>query len=1360
MEMAIRGIEILAVKAGGQLCPGTKGKFLLEEAMLQRDVVFITAVGEAGRFLGHICGIKQDLDRQPNNLTAEAIPRWIDGKLFASKGNSRQKLKTLSELFVNRVSFYPPRPIEAFVSRTFDVQKYVKPMLVHMVRNTAFLQEEYVKLSGFKKILMDAVMWATFGLSNRMSTRNFCLSSIEKDLNKDSAVYAVIWDLIAYGGNPIIADCNLKILEDPCWRTLRVLVPTDENLFKLPPNGSLLEKKDVILRSINYILRNEDTLSTANGAEEIRGEDLKRSGHYSPSGIITTKALVKPGSRSRKGFADVSAESQKFTNFKQTVLFLAATFYHIMTEIRSAMNKESALASASDETGNRAGGENSKRLETTKKCTRILLLLSFADDCILRSDFIKDKELEELEDYDLEAYIAYRINGVTRIRFPKKFQSGKSYMSSENLNLVFAVILEVAMSLARLSDSVNVVKELELLIDEIRKIPLRQDKAKEEFMSNTELVTCINQIKSLLRPQDSNFQVASQGPLSSGMCHCNLDHLVSAASEEEEEWIKALINPDEKPIGGSSQIPTEIVELKLHKMINGSNVEFTTASMKLSTSELTAAKLMFKTHRLQGRYVRLGQEGNSTFNLVCDVLDSCFQPATTTVAEESEREIDGESKARQRHRSEFFSALERIAKGCQTMDWSFVAKTEDIPTDQKVMEAISEKVLWKRILENYSKAEEAILPPLLRRLAKAIWNDGTSTSLFLDPVMKDVFGNIKAEITKRGKPDAAFKWFTVNLDTKGTDIVDVFSAAKPDVWVPMANHPQNAQVILEHKKLVYQVKLGQRLSLDRFPSKEGEPEKPIYILGISDTRLDVAFKRHRSIRLPPVSSGEGICFRAPKLKHTGPGQCLASIATERVKLTNSTSPLLKGFSRPSKVQLETGEIFYRRPPKPHRMSMARDESVESIAGNDQMEQDVLVEQQLIRFKQRDNRGERNVFYKNITTISIPGDIENFPKLSAPKIGSLRAETRQPTLAATDQGISPPLTVRASDGRIFLCGKTMPKRIENALKEIDQLKSEIDKDVDQFPEVQDLRNEETNLDLQIADAVFACAVVGDDNDSETIQKLQEHRKTIQQSIASLKMQIIKGEGIYTVKLPSHQQLVRSAATAAEPSHIAGSSKPRKKRRKVEQVHTAEKKEFKISRKEKKILRLREKWDWKNQGVYQEMQEQRQRDQKLISIQLKHRKVQELDERLTRMVRRFHLEVVDLLSRIDTVLLPPFKTNEVIKNGNKLSALGPISKRILQRLAFGSLASRLAHRMNIVGGAVYQPTEEYTTQYRPASGTIRKVGREKSVFDYVNINGKTERIRTLRDDDSCLSLLRLTLGKIERAAQAGTTQLASL
>ncbi|KAJ3116250.1 hypothetical protein HDU96_010107 [Phlyctochytrium bullatum] len=133
----------------------------------------------------------------------------------------------------------------------------------------------------------------------------------------------------------------------------------------------------------------------------------------------------------------------------------------------------------------------------------------------------------------------------------------------------------------------------------------------------------------------------------------------------------------------------------------------------------------------------------------------------------------------------------------------------------------------------------------------------------------------------------------------------------------------------------------------------------------------------------------------------------------------------------------------------------------------------------------------------------------------------------------------------------------------------------------------------------------------------------------------------------------------------------------------------------------------------------------------------------------MVRRFHLETVDFLSRFDTVLLPPFKTNEVIKNGNKLSSIGPMSKRILQRLAFGRLASRLAQRMNFVRGAVYQPTEEFTAQFRPASGTLRKIGREKAVVDHVN---KTERIRTLRDDDSCLSLFRLVLGKIERAAQA--------
>ncbi|KAJ3093559.1 hypothetical protein HDU96_002184, partial [Phlyctochytrium bullatum] len=112
----------------------------------------------------------------------------------------------------------------------------------------------------------------------------------------------------------------------------------------------------------------------------------------------------------------------------------------------------------------------------------------------------------------------------------------------------------------------------------------------------------------------------------------------------------------------------------------------------------------------------------------------------------------------------------------------------------------------------------------------------------------------------------------------------------------------------------------------------------------------------------------------------------------------------------------------------------------------------------------------------------------------------------PLIASVDQGIRPVMSIRVSDGRIFIVGRAIAKRIENLLKKGDKLQSEVDEGLEHFPEIQKLRKDIADLDAEIADVLLRCqSADGEDlkTSDEAIETLQGKRQKVQQSIAALK-----------------------------------------------------------------------------------------------------------------------------------------------------------------------------------------------------------------------------------------------------------------
>ncbi|KAJ3096894.1 hypothetical protein HDU96_000603, partial [Phlyctochytrium bullatum] len=237
----------------------------------------------------------------------------------------------------------------------------------------------------------------------------------------------------------------------------------------------------------------------------------------------------------------------------------------------------------------------------------------------------------------------------------------------------------------------------------------------------------------------------------------------------------------------------------------------------------------------------------------------------------------------------------------------------------------------------------------------------------------------------------------------------------------------------------------------------------------------------------------------------------------------------------------------------------------------------------------------------------------------------------------------------------------------------------------------------------------------------IANLQEFRKSLQESIGRLKTKMRRGEGEYEGSLVSTKIKEAEAKMYGVETKLGHAD--------FEQALTTAREEVNQGRRQVNKEAEAVLMDW----------------QKIQAAQKKEIAQAKIDDRISRAVRKLHLEAVDLLSRFDVVYLPKFDVKGMEKTtGN----LGPMSKRILLRLRPAKFLDRLQQRMSLVGGAIFQSGESMTTQYRPLTGEIRSPGRKKVIKDVVVLNGKRHRVRTIRDADSCESLFHVQMGRFEK------------
>ncbi|KAJ3104757.1 hypothetical protein HDU96_008833 [Phlyctochytrium bullatum] len=316
---------------------------------------------------------------------------------------------------------------------------------------------------------------------------------------------------------------------------------------------------------------------------------------------------------------------------------------------------------------------------------------------------------------------------------------------------------------------------------------------------------------------------------------------------------------------------------------------------------------------------------------------------------------------------------------------------------------------------------------------------------------------------------------------------------------------------------------------------------------------------------------------------------------------------------------------------------------------------------------------KDVTYKDVYLISKPG---------ANKVESAEGKPKTNLTAWCDQGSTPFLTVRASDGRTFVIGSTIAERIRRLLVQQDKLQSEIDNMLNENELIRLLYACIDTINTQIAITLVDRNPDLDSEDDPTtkeIKVLQELRKKKQEEIGRLKTDMRKGieeaeAQMLGVENHMSQPFFEPVLAIARQAMNLGLRQ--------------------VNKKAETVLN-----DW----------------QKIQAAQKKERARAKIDDRISRAVRKLHLEAVDLLSRFDVVYLPKFDVKGMVKTtGN----LGPMSKRILRRLRPAKFLDRLQRRMSLVGGGIFQPDESMTTQFRPLTGEIRTPGRKKVIKDVVS------------------------------------------
>ncbi|KAJ3098363.1 hypothetical protein HDU96_011112, partial [Phlyctochytrium bullatum] len=282
-----------------------------------------------------------------------------------------------------------------------------------------------------------------------------------------------------------------------------------------------------------------------------------------------------------------------------------------------------------------------------------------------------------------------------------------------------------------------------------------------------------------------------------------------------------------------------------------------------------------------------------------------------------------------------------------------------------------------------------------------------------------------------------------------------------------------------------------------------------------------------------------------------------------------------------------------------------------------------------------------------------------------------------------------------------------ERLRRLLLQQDRLQTEIDKELNDTGTIRSLHKELEGINRQIAVILVETRHdLNSEEESETTKKikaLQELRKKKQQEIGQLKADMRKGEGAYEEARVSRE--MREAEMKMYGLVVSAD---------MEDAVLDE--QLAAARAEISICADFE--FWLRQLIQQKFQ----------AVQKKERARAKIDDRIYRMVRKLHLEAVDLLSRFHVVYLPKFDVKGMVKTtGN----LGPMSKRILLRLRPAKFLGRLQRRMSLGGGGIFQPDESMTTQFRPLTGECRSPGRKKVIKDVVILNGFKYRVRTLRD-----------------------------
>ncbi|KAJ3100863.1 Small subunit (SSU) processome component, partial [Phlyctochytrium bullatum] len=338
-------------------------------------------------------------------------------------------------------------------------------------------------------------------------------------------------------------------------------------------------------------------------------------------------------------------------------------------------------------------------------------------------------------------------------------------------------------------------------------------------------------------------------------------------------------------------------------------------------------------------------------------------------------------------------------------------------------------------------------------------------------------------------------------------------------------------------------------------------------------------------------------------------------------------------------------------------------------------------------------------YKDVYVISSPGKNKVEPANGAAKTS---------LTAWCDQGSTPFITARASDSRTFVIGSTIAERLRRLLLEQDRLQSQTDNllneikvgkisikllnsSVEEELDIQQLQDNINETNRKIVTTLIESTPDPNNADDspmcKEIANLQKFRKSLQEAIDKDQR---RGEGKYEGHLVSRKIKEAEAKIYGVETKLRHAD--------FEQALTTAREEVNQGRRQVNKEAEAVLMDW----------------QKIQAAQKKEIAQAKIDDRISRAVRKLHLEAVDLLSRFDVVYLPKFDVKGMVKTtGN----LGPMSKRIVLRLRPAKFLDRLQQRMSLVEGAIFQPDESMTTQYRPLTGEIRSPGRKNVIKDLV-------------------------------------------